>query len=196
LRARAYVSGDQQLLKELFPALKANYEAWEKTHLDPDGLFWQIDDRDGMEMSIGGSGYRPTINSYLFGDAMALSEIALWDWKPDESVQYRLKAEKLREMVETKLWNETARFYETLPRAQNDPDKTVNVRELIGYVPWYFNLPNSGREAAWRELLTRTVLRRRLALRRRSAGIRDSCSKIRMSVYGMDRRGLTQHRRL
>lgn len=153
LRGRAYVTEDQQLLKELFPALKANYKAWEKTHLDANGLFWQIDDRDGMEMSIGGSGYRPTINSYMFGDAMALSEIAMWDWKPDESVEYRLKADKLREMVETKLWNETARFYETLARGQNDPDKTVNVRELIGYVPWYFNLPNSGREVAWRELL-------------------------------------------
>jgi glycogen debranching enzyme len=147
------VTQDQQLLKELYPALKANYAAWEKTHLDPNGLFWQIDDRDGMEMSIGGSGYRPTINSYMFGDAMALSEIAMWDWKADESVEYRLKAEKLRELVETKLWNETARFYETLPRGQNDPDKTVNVRELIGYVPLYFNLPNPGREAAWRELL-------------------------------------------
>jgi hypothetical protein len=26
----------------------------------------KIDDRDGMEFSIGGSGYRPTINSYMY----------------------------------------------------------------------------------------------------------------------------------
>jgi hypothetical protein len=26
---------------------------WEKDHRDPCGLFWQIDDRDGMEHSIG-----------------------------------------------------------------------------------------------------------------------------------------------
>ena len=33
------------------------------------GLFYQIDDRDGMEFSAGGSGARPTINSYMYGDA-------------------------------------------------------------------------------------------------------------------------------
>ena len=133
-----------------------DYQQWEKTHQSPNGLFWQIDDRDGMEMSIGVSGYRPTINSYMFGNAMALSDIARWNWDEKRSVEFRLKAEKLRELVEVNLWNETQRFYETLPReAARDrgPQKLVNVRELIGYVPWYFNLPNPGHEVAWRELM-------------------------------------------
>jgi hypothetical protein len=46
-----------------YVALVNNYRQWEKDHQDPNGLFWQIDDRDGMEVSIGGSGYRATINS-------------------------------------------------------------------------------------------------------------------------------------
>jgi len=37
------------------------------------GLFWQYDVRDGMEESISGSrtnkNLRPTINSYMFGNA-------------------------------------------------------------------------------------------------------------------------------
>jgi hypothetical protein len=49
-------SGKASLAVNLLPSLVANYEAWEKTHQDPNGLFWQIDDRDGMEKSIGGSG--------------------------------------------------------------------------------------------------------------------------------------------
>ena len=65
---------------DLLPELVANYREWEKSHRDPNGLFWQIDDRDGMEFSIGGSGYRPTINSYRYGDAMAVSEIATRVW--------------------------------------------------------------------------------------------------------------------
>jgi len=66
LRARAMVTGDQQLPIDLLPGLVENYRQWEQTHQDANGLFWQIDDRDGMEVSIGGSGYRATINSYMF----------------------------------------------------------------------------------------------------------------------------------
>jgi len=39
-------------------------------------LFWQIDDRDGMEVSVGGSGKRATINSYMYGGAKAIAKIA------------------------------------------------------------------------------------------------------------------------
>ena len=63
----------------MLPDLIANYEAWEKEHCDANGLFWQIDDRDGMEVSIGGGGrggYRATINGYMYGDAMAIARIA------------------------------------------------------------------------------------------------------------------------
>jgi len=153
LRAWSLVTQDQYLTADLLPELVANYEAWEKTHQDPNGLFWQIDDRDGMEFSIGGSGYRPTINSYQFGDAMAISEIAGWAFprRNDLLVEYRAKAEKLRSLVETKLWDETASFYETMPRGGGR--SLAGVRELVGYVPWYFDLPNPGREAAWKQLL-------------------------------------------
>jgi len=63
--ARALVTGDASLPRELLPDLVINYEAWEKEHRATNGLFWQIDDRDGMEVSIGGSGYRATINSMI-----------------------------------------------------------------------------------------------------------------------------------
>jgi predicted GH43/DUF377 family glycosyl hydrolase len=153
IRAWSMVTQDQQLGVELFPKLINNYQEWEKAHQDPNGLFWQIDDRDGMEVSIGGSGYRPTINSYMFGDAMALSDMAIWVWpyKKDMAIDFRLKADKLRELVEQNLWDETMGFYKTLPRLSSA--QLVNVRELIGYVPWCFNLPNPGREVAWKQLM-------------------------------------------
>jgi hypothetical protein len=75
LYARFLVNGDRGFVQGLTPDLLANYKAWEATHQDGDGLFWQIDDRDGMEKSIGGSGYRPTINSYMYGDAIAMSHL-------------------------------------------------------------------------------------------------------------------------
>ena len=151
LRAWAMVTQDQQLEIDLYPKLVENYNQWEKTHLDPNGLFWQIDDRDGMEVSIGGSGYRPTINSYMYGDAKALADIAMWGWKSDPSMAFRMKAAKLQALVEDNLWDETAGFYKTLPRG--DDQKLVEVREEIGYVPWYFNLPSPGHEVAWKQLI-------------------------------------------
>jgi predicted GH43/DUF377 family glycosyl hydrolase len=153
IRAWSMVTQDQNLGVDLFPDLVGNYREWEKTHQDPNGLFWQIDDRDGMEKSIGGSGYRPTINSYMYGDAMALSDMATWVWpyKRDVAMEFRQKADRLRALVEEKLWDETYGFYKTLPRG--DKGDAVDVRELVGYVPWYFNLPSSGREIAWKQLM-------------------------------------------
>ncbi|MGD0579731.1 MAG: family 43 glycosylhydrolase [Bryobacteraceae bacterium] len=152
IRAWSMVTQDQHLGVELFPDLVKNYQQWEKSNQDANGLFWQIDDRDGMEFSIGGNGYRPTINSYMYGDAMALSDMATWVWPyhRDMAMQFRAKADRLRALVEDQLWDETTGFYKTLPRGSQA--SLVDVRELIGFVPWYFNLPNPGKEVAWKLL--------------------------------------------
>ncbi len=142
--------GDRRLVIDLLPALVNNYDAWEKTHRDPNGLFWQIDDRDGMEDSIGGSGYRPTINSYMYGDATAISKMAEIESDSALELQYEKKAEDLRALVESWLWNPTDQFYETVHRGS--AAGWVDVRELIGYVPWYFNLPHANRAVAWEQL--------------------------------------------
>jgi hypothetical protein len=147
------VTQDQRLTADLLPDLVDNYREWEESHRDPNGLFWQIDDRDGVEFSIGGSGYRPTINSYMYGDAMAISEIATWvqPGRADLAREFREKADEIRARVEAGLWDEAARFYKTRPCGENE--SRVDVRELVGFVPWYFNLPAAGRETAWEQLL-------------------------------------------
>lgn len=151
LEARAMVTQDQQLPIDLLPGLIENYRQWEKTHLDPNGLFWQIDDRDGMEVSIGGSGYRATINSYMYGDAGAIANIAAWAGNKEAAAEFRGKADRLKALVEAKLWDQQAGFYKVLPRSEGA--RLADVRELHGYVPWYFNLPDSGHEIAWKQLM-------------------------------------------
>ena len=151
LQARAMVVHDQQLLIDLLPSLVENYRQWEKTHLDPNGLFWQIDDRDGMEVSIGGSGYRATINSYMYGDALAIANTAEWAWKKDLAKEFREKATRLKSLVEAGLWDPQGGFYKVLPREAGA--HLADVRELHGYVPWYFNLPDPGHEIAWNQLM-------------------------------------------
>lgn len=122
----------------------------EQSHLGTNGLFWQIDGSDGMEVSISGDGYRPTINSYMYGDAVAIANIASLAGEFDVARQYREKAARLKHLVQEKLWNKNAQFFEVL--SQND-NRLANVRELLGYTPWYFNLPNADKSVAWKQLM-------------------------------------------
>lgn len=154
----AIARGDFKLAIDLLPDLVANYEAWEESRLEPDGMFWQIDDRDGMEVSIGGQGHRgqgkrPTINSYMYGDAKAIAVIAAKAGKTELAERFTAKANKLRHLVLDMLWDEEASFFKVLPRGENAT--LVDVREQHGYTPWYFHLPPPGKgyEEAWKQLM-------------------------------------------
>ena len=149
--ARYCVSGDKALTIDLLPDLIANYEAWEKSHRDANGLYWQIDGRDGMEESIGGSGYRATINSYQFGDALAIAHIADLAGKPAIARDYRAKAAAIKLLVQEKLWDADAKFFKVLPRGAGQ--SLASARELHGFTPWYFNLPDPQFAVAWRQVM-------------------------------------------
>lgn len=142
--------GDYSVAEELFDKLKANYEEWEKTHKRENGLFYQIDNYDGMEFSISGSGLRPTINSYMYADAVALSRLAKRLGKTEYENIYREKAEALRTLINQMLWDEKSQFYKTL--SENKGYDFADVREEAGYIPWCFNIPEERMNAAWKFL--------------------------------------------
>ncbi len=159
----ADVTGDRDLPAELLPDFLANYEAWERSNLHASGLFWSDDDRDGMELSISGPGLRPTINAYMFADARAIAQIAQRAGRHDIAERFSNKAATLRSLIHERLWDDQAEFFKVIPL--ESPQHTVtswdweqidpahNVREQLGYVPWYFDLPEPGYEAAWRQLV-------------------------------------------
>jgi len=149
--ARYCVSGDKATTLDLLPDLVANYAAWEKSHRDANGLYWQIDDRDGMELSLGGSGYRATINSYQYGDALAIARIAELAGEVGTAQDFREKAAALKNLVQERLWDPVDRFFKVLPRGEDQP--LAGVRELHGYTPWFFNLPDPRFAVAWGELM-------------------------------------------
>jgi len=153
LYARNLVRPDQKLVTGLLDDLIENYKQWEKSRRGKRIMFFQIDDRDGMEVSIGGSGFRATINSYMYGDAAAISKIAALAGRKDVETEYQAKAGEIKRLVQTKLWDKDAQFFKVLPEGKGK--KLADVRELHGYTPWYFNLPDSGKgyEAAWKQLM-------------------------------------------
>ncbi|MDR3690256.1 MAG: family 43 glycosylhydrolase [Fimbriimonas sp.] len=146
-------TGDFRLARDLLPNLVANYRAWERSHRDSNGLFRQDDGNDGMEFSLGGSGYRPSINSYMYGDATAIAEMATRCGEHDLAVEFGGKAAELKYLVQAHLWNTQDGFFETAAvPASSTPIETRGVREEIGFTPWYFNLPDAGFVSAWKQL--------------------------------------------
>jgi predicted GH43/DUF377 family glycosyl hydrolase len=149
--SRYLVTGDKTEVLELLPDLLANYARWEKGWRDVNGLFWQNDGNDGMEVSIGGNGYRATINAYMYGDALAIANIAELAGQPDLASQFRQKASAIKQAVQTQLWDKDAQFFKVLPRRPGA--KLVDVRELHGYTPWSCNLPDPEYAVAWTQLV-------------------------------------------
>ncbi len=165
VRDLAFANGDRALGASLLPSLKANYKAWEDTQQDSNDLFWSIDTRDAMEKSISGDGYRPTLNSYMYGDARAIAEIATASGDKPLADEFNRKADKLHTLIETRLWNPKEQFYEVMSPAADsgirkqkkfvDPGTKMQfagVREQIGYIPWMFDIPSPSHAVAWKQL--------------------------------------------
>ena len=155
LYQRYLVISDQRFLVSLLDDLTRDYRQWEEERLTTNGLFWQYDVRDAMEESISGSrtnrNLRPTINSYMFANARAIAAIARMAGNQKVADEFDAKSARLKILVEEKLWNPNAQFFEVL----GDDGKLADVREEIGFIPWMFKLPDPGKgfEAAWAQLI-------------------------------------------
>lgn len=136
------------------------YQHVEATNMTSYGLFWSYDDRDAMELSISGSGLRPTLNSYMAANAVAIARIARWAAREDLAERFARKADDLRRLIRALLWDDEARFFKVIPlddRLGEVPNfdfaripSERNVRELLGYIPWMFGLAGSEYAEAWR----------------------------------------------
>lgn len=144
------VTGDFSLAESLYENLKENYKKWADRHAfrDSDNLLYQVDDFDGMEYSASGNGCRPTINSYHYGDAVALAKIADRLGKSDEQKYFEKEAELQKQRMDSLLWDEEASFYKN----RKNGYWLCDIREIMGYLPWYFNMPDEDKNEAWKFL--------------------------------------------
>jgi hypothetical protein len=183
VRAVLQVHPDERLIKELLPDLVRNYREWEIRHFGESvGLFWQTGHDDGMEINInsrqtrdtvrGAPGFRPTLNSYLYADALAIAAFASRQGDAKTARLFAQKAAALKANLQKKLWDPKRQFFLHMARDnEKQGDHVVKAlsltyqtgkfagskhgREEIGYVPWQFNLPDSGYESAWKFLMDR-----------------------------------------
>ena len=54
---------------------------------------------------------RATINSYMYGDAKAIANIAFLAGQDETAARFRAKANRIKELVETRLWDDQAQFF-------------------------------------------------------------------------------------
>ncbi len=142
------------------------YEKTEAEHMTECGLFWSYDNNDAMEFSISGNvssdvlkgpkGLRPTLNSYMAANALAISEFAKKAGRNELAEEYDQKYNSIKEKMTEILWD--GEFYKAIhiddfktPSIDKVPAEQ-NVKELLGYIPWCFNLAPAGLEEAFAEL--------------------------------------------
>lgn len=172
------VNQDKNFLETVYPYMIQQYNGFVKEHYEPGhGMFMWDGMHDGMELNIngrqtdqefdGGNGFRPTLNSYMYADLLALSKASALLGETDRTQEYAKKADILKKRVQEELWDEDRQFffhqfafdekdgieaysltYETGKYAGNP-----HGREAIGFVPWQFNLPDPGYEVAWKFLM-------------------------------------------
>jgi len=151
---RWLVTQDTASLTGLLDDLVADYRRWESEKCTESGLFWQYDVWDAMEESISGGrktkNLRPPLNAYMYGNARALAAIARLAEKVETAKEFDRKADELRRAIIEKLWNNDAKFFEV----RREDGTLADVREELGFIPWYFELPepNKGFEIAWKQL--------------------------------------------
>ncbi|BAV05186.1 Trehalase [Filimonas lacunae] len=148
------VQQDIRLVRSLYHDMDTEYVNWEKERLLSSGLFWQYDVKDAMEESISGGrkvkNMRPSINSYMYGNAVAMAQMGKLLKEDQLHKQYEAKAIDLRKLIQDSLWDDKAEFFKT----RLEKGGLSDAREAIGFIPWYFNLPaNNGKyTAAWKQL--------------------------------------------
>ena len=177
------VHPDRKFIVDLLPDLVGNYEGWESRHFVPEvGLFWQTGHDDGMEFNInsrqtndilrGAPSYRPSFNAYMWADAVAISKIAKLAGENDVASKFEVKASKLKAKMQELLWDRNRQFFFPAYRDNEEAEgfritalsRTYESgkfagdphgRELIGYVPWQFNMldTDQGFEVAWAKLM-------------------------------------------
>jgi hypothetical protein len=73
----------------------------------------------------------------MYGNAVALSKMAALTGNDSLKTKYKQKAIDLKKLVQDSLWNDSASFFEVRKPDGNFAD----AREELGFIPWYFNLP-------------------------------------------------------
>ena len=168
---RFAVDGDLDFALKHLDAMKRVYASWDSRYDASKGLYWieplqdatedtigSIDASGGTDGFTGGDAFRPSINSYMFANARAISRLAAMAGDKQAARTYAAKAADLRGQVQQSLWNQGLQHFVDRYKVTNRHVRYWNFirgRELVGFVPWTFGLPadHARFTVAWKHLI-------------------------------------------
>jgi len=159
----AEATGDVAGLRSLQAALVRQYRGWDN-HFDPAlGLYWQLPVWDAKEYSpaayessdhfAGVHTFRPSINAYQYGDALAIAQIARLNGDEATAAEYTGRAAALAADAHKWLWDPQRQFWYDIVDENNPAHQRLDTREETGFVPWQFDMTQPGDAAAWKQIL-------------------------------------------
>ena len=165
VRDAVKVSGDEALLRSLLSDAVRYYEQWEKGKdyrlygrnwktvvpfrmgLRECGMFASVDNHEGTEITLSGSGFRPLFNCAMWSEANVIASVAAETGDAALAARFKAKADALAEEIKRNLWD--GAFFVTMT---TNKVRTA-AHELHGYAPWYFGMPLAREyDIAFREL--------------------------------------------
>jgi hypothetical protein len=177
------VQQDKDFIVDLKDDMIKNYQGWKESHYDEEFLmFFQHGMAEGMETNInsrmtnnwfaGAEGHRPSQSAYMYSSAMAIANTARLEGDKDTVGEYEAAANLEKQRMQVELWDPEREFFFHMFRKDETKEgqdyvikaKTLTHetgphagcgrgREEIGYIPWMFNMPDPGYEAAWKFLM-------------------------------------------
>jgi hypothetical protein len=168
---RYLVDGDRKAVLANLKTMRHVYRLWDEKFDFDKGLYFveplldateytvsSIDASGGKDGFRGGDVFRPSVNSYMFANARALSRMAEMAGDPAMAKEYAARAEALRTRVLADLWNPKLGHFTDRHQLTNEYVRywdPIRNRELVGYLPWMFDLvPDEAKYSqAWAHLL-------------------------------------------
>ncbi|HTH56659.1 MAG TPA: discoidin domain-containing protein [Cyclobacteriaceae bacterium] len=168
--SRYLVNGDKNFITSQLDSMRAIHHRWADHYVAEKKLYYipampdateyniaSIDASGGKAGFEGGDAFRPTVSSYMYGNALAIAKIAALKGDEQASKQYLSQANVLKASIQNHLWNQSLEHFTDRFKANN---KFVNYwdfirgRELAGFAPWYFSLPDDDPKyhQAWKHL--------------------------------------------
>ncbi len=174
--SRYLVDGDQAAATRHLAAMKHIYGLWDDRYDFDKKLYWieplldateytisSIDASGGKDGFRGGQAFRPSINSYMYANARAISRLAALTGDTATAADYAARAESLKAEVQKSLWSRDFAHFIDRYQVSNAHVKywdPIRGRELVGYLPWTFGLPDDtpAYAQAWRHAVDPNAL--------------------------------------